>query len=150
MKSKEINDSNLVDLSQVNSEEEEAFCAVIDYCNCGICAKSGKCQLSPQHMCLKGRVYYDGFIKGAKLSKAGAEWAEEHPKNVWHDASEEPTTESTRVLATDEKGFIDVFSLEKGKFKIPNGCIPWSSIVVCFNLTKWAYIDDLLPKGGEK
>lgn len=69
---------------------------------------------------------------------------------IWHDASEEPTTESTRVLATDEKGFIDVFSLEKGKFKIPNGCIPWSSIVVCFNLTKWAYVSDLLPKGGEK
>lgn len=69
---------------------------------------------------------------------------------VWHDASEEPTTESTRVLATDEKGFIDVFSLEKGKFKLPNGCIPWSSIVFCFNLTKWAYISDLLPKGGEK
>lgn len=69
---------------------------------------------------------------------------------IWHDASEEPTTESTRILATDEKGFIDVFSLEKGKFKIPNGCIPWSSIVVCFNLTKWAYVSDLLPKGGEK
>ena len=69
---------------------------------------------------------------------------------VWHDASEEPMTESTRVLATDEKGFIDVFSLEKGKFKIPNGCIPWSSIVVCFNLTKWAYVSDLLPKGGKK
>lgn len=69
---------------------------------------------------------------------------------IWHDASEEPTTESTRILATDEKGFIDVFSLEKGKFKIPNGCIPWSSIVVCFNLTKWAYVEDLLPKGGEK
>ena len=68
---------------------------------------------------------------------------------VWHDASEEPTTESTRILATDEKGFIDVFSLEKGKFKIPNGCIPWSSIVVCFNLTKWAYVSDLLPKGGK-
>ena len=36
---------------------------------------------------------------------------------IWHDASEEPTTEPTteptRVLATDEKGFIDVFSLEK-------------------------------------
>lgn len=69
---------------------------------------------------------------------------------IWHDASKEPTTESTRVLATDEKGFIDVFSLEKGKFKIPNGCIPWSSIVVCFNLTKWAYVSDLLPEGGEK
>lgn len=69
---------------------------------------------------------------------------------IWHDASEEPTTEPTRVLATDEKGFIDVFSLEKGKFKLPNGWIPWSSIVFCFNLTKWAYISDLLPKGGEK
>lgn len=69
---------------------------------------------------------------------------------IWHDASEEPTTEPTRVLATDEKGFIDVFSLEKGKFKLPNGCIPWSSIVFCFNLTKWAYISDLLPKGGAK
>lgn len=62
-------DSNLVDLSMVNSEEEEAFCAVIDYCNCGICAKCGKCQLSLQHMCLRGRAFYDGFIKGAKISK---------------------------------------------------------------------------------
>lgn len=69
---------------------------------------------------------------------------------IWHDVSEEPTTESTRVLATDEKGFIDVFSLEKGKSKIANGCIPWSSIVFCFNLTKWAYVEDLLLKGGEK
>lgn len=93
--------------------------------------------------------YYDS-INCHNAFLHGVEWADEHPANVWHDASEEPTTEPTRVLATDEKGFIDVFSLEKGKFKLPNGCIPWSSIVFCFNLTKWAYISDLLPKGGEK
>ena len=80
-------DSNLVDLSKLKSEEEEAFCAVIDYCNCGICVKSGKCQLSPQHMCLKGRAYYEGFIEGAKLYKGCEQWADEHPANVWHDAT---------------------------------------------------------------
>ena len=55
----------------VQEIEEEALCAVISYCNCGICAKSGKCQLSLQHMCLRGRAFYDGFIKGAKISKGG-------------------------------------------------------------------------------
>ena len=63
-------DRNLVDLAKVEIGEE-ALCAVIDYCNCGICTKSGKCQLSLQHMCLRGRAFYDGFIKGAKISKGG-------------------------------------------------------------------------------
>ena len=63
-------DDNLVDLAKVEIGEE-AFCAVISYCNCGICVKSGKCQLSLQHMCLRGRAFYDGFIKGAKISKGG-------------------------------------------------------------------------------
>lgn len=60
------NDHNLVDLAKVEIGEE-ALCAVIDYCNCGICTKSGKCQISLQHMCLRGRAFYDGFIKGAKI-----------------------------------------------------------------------------------
>lgn len=70
---------------------------------------------------------------------------------IWHDALEAPTTEPTRIIATDEKGFIGVFSLEKGReFRTQNGCIPWLRFVFCLELTKWAYYSDLLPKGGEK
>ena len=65
-----VDDDKLVDSAKVEIEEV-ALCAVISYCNCGICTKSGKCQLSPQHMCLRGRAFYDGFIKGAKISKGG-------------------------------------------------------------------------------
>lgn len=70
---------------------------------------------------------------------------------IWHDALEAPTTEPTRIIATDEKGFIGVFPLEKGReFRTQNGCIPWLRVVFCLELTKWAYYSDLLPKGGEK
>ena len=68
---------------------------------------------------------------------------------VWHDANEEPE-EETWILATNEKDIIDVYHLRKGrKYNFDGNLIDWSKFVVNFNLTKWAYIDDLLPKGGK-
>lgn len=138
-------DSNLVDLSMVNSEEEEAFCAVIDYCNCGICVKSGKCQLSPQHMCLKGRAYYEGFIEGAKLYKGCVQWADEHPKNVWHDASEEP--KGTYIVLCDG---LDDSQWVVDYLHIDMSYANWKDYAESIRVNRWAYVSDLLPKGGEK
>ena len=28
--------------------------------------------------------------------------------------------------------------------------IPWNEVVRDFNISKWCYIEDLLPKGGEE
>lgn len=68
---------------------------------------------------------------------------------VWHDASEMPK-EETWILATNEKDIIDVYHLRKGrKYNFDGNLIDWSKFVVNFNLTKWAYISDLLPKQFE-
>lgn len=88
----------------------------------------------------------------------GAGWADDNPpqdvvylNDVWHEVFEKPTTEPTSILATDEKGFAEVYHLEKGrKLRVLNGFILWSSIVFCYKLTKWAYIEDLMPKGGKR
>ena len=69
--------------------------------------------------------------------------------SLWHDASEMPK-EETWILATNEKDIIDVYHLRKGrKYNFDGNLIDWSKFVVNFNLTKWAYIDDLLPKQFE-
>lgn len=71
-----------------------------------------------------------------------------NPINVWHNVSEEPTIEQTHILTTNEKDIIEVFPLHEGrKYNLNGNLTDWSRIVVYFNLTKWAYISDLLPKG---
>lgn len=82
----------------------------------------------------------------------GEGWVEEHInlESLWHDASEEPT-EPAIILTIDEEGLTDVFPLENGgKFRFQGGFLPWKSIVFSYKLTKWAYISDLLPKGGKR
>lgn len=49
--------------------EEEALCAVIDYCHCGNCKIASHCQLTKRYMCPKGKAFYDGFVKAAELLK---------------------------------------------------------------------------------
>lgn len=77
----------------------------------------------------------------------GAEWADKHPVNMWHDASEEPKEEefilleviNTRSEEDEVKYFIEysrkwvVDSMKTEGFKC-----------------RWVYVKDLLPKGGEK
>lgn len=71
----------------------------------------------------------------------GAEWADEHPANVWHDVSEEPNIDEDVVLYDSCGNFVTEFY---------NGDVTWNNIVVFHKATMWAYISDLLPKGGEK
>lgn len=83
-------------------------------------------------------------------------------KQVWHDASEEPLDKDKRILSYSEDFdyfimafpnhlMIDVFHISKErKYNFNGEFFDWSKIVAYFILTKWAYISDLLPKGGEQ
>ena len=80
--------------------------------------------------------------------EAGAKWADANPKSglidlsqVWHDASEEPKKGEWilgeyqgDIYQTYLFGYVDC---------------EWSSYVKVFSLIRWAYIKDLMPKGGE-
>lgn len=78
---------------------------------------------------------HNGFIDGAKWMQ------EEFLKNLWHPASEEP-----------EKNHFVLFKTAGNSFETEYiGKNDWATIVRCFKVVKWFYVDDLLPKkGGEK
>ena len=78
--------------------------------------------------------YKDAFIEGA-------DWADSHPVNVWHDAREEPRSNEL-LLGEDTDGF----SIYRWCGQEDN----WEAFVNETGLSRWAYIDDLLPKGGKK
>ena len=77
----------------------------------------------------------------------GAKWADKHPVNVWHDANEEPK-KGEDIIALDIDG-ISVSGVYKdytgkGIYRYHCFLCEWDAVV------KWAYISDLLPKGGGK
>ena len=82
------------------------------------------------------------FSEGIELGfKAGAAWADRNPANKWHDVSDEPT----------KKGYllIQFGNAEYGTFRLRDIDV-WRAWLMknCY-IIRWAYISDLLPKGGE-
>lgn len=77
-----------------------------------------------------------GFLDGAK-------WADKHPVNVWHDATDNPT-EATLILYRTTSGECVVTELACKSKGV------WYLLVKEYEVAEWAYIEDLLPKGGEK
>ena len=63
---------------------------------------------------------------------------------VWHEVNNEPNDES-RILIIDDKD--DWYSLNHKGYK--DNDKHWENVVRAFGMTKWAYLKDLLPKGGE-
>lgn len=61
---------------------------------------------------------------------------------VWHEAKEEPE-KGKLMIGIDEDG-VSVY-----KWVGQDRC-GWSSFYKFNGLIRWAYIEDLLPKGGEK
>lgn len=72
----------------------------------------------------------------------GAEWAiNELIKNLWHPASEKPEKNHSVLFKTAGNSFETEYI----------GKNDWATIVRCFKVVKWFYVDDLLPKKeGEK
>lgn len=95
--------------------------------------------------CYENGEKYSAFI-------AGAIWADNNPpqdifnlNDVWHPASEIPTAKET-VLLVQEDGRI--FVIEYGCQAIYKRNASWEKVFQMYQPTKWAYISDLLPKGG--
>ena len=72
----------------------------------------------------------------------GAKWAiNELIKNLWHPASEKPEKNHSVLFKTAGNSFETEYI----------GKNDWATIVRCFKVVKWFYVDDLLTKeGGEK
>ena len=79
---------------------------------------------------------YDAFVSGAK-------WADEHPKDVWHNASEYPS-----------KVGVILYQTTLGQFRtVCHGTSDegiWKVFAKDYGVMRWAYISDLLPKGGKE
>ena len=81
------------------------------------------------------------YIDIQEAFEEGAEWADNHPVNVWHDANEKPKDDMD-ILFISKNGKVHKVS------KIDNSLYDW--LKDNDGIDKWAYISDLLPKGGEQ
>ena len=73
----------------------------------------------------------------------GAKWADKNPVNVWHDASEKPRANEWLLIQFSEDDY-DALSLNDLYIDM------WCTWCNTYHVIRWAYISDLLPKGGEQ
>lgn len=69
----------------------------------------------------------------------GAKWADEHPINVWHDASEMPEEGEWILIQFDEDSYDALVFCDMNAVAFSACCKKCGAI-------RWAYIKDLLPK----
>ena len=88
---------------------------------------------------------YSAFISGAL-------WADNNPtkdiinlNDVWHDASEEPEDANLEILCQDKYG-----CWTENRIDIPFSYKDWNTYTESEHIVRWAYISDLLPKGGNE
>lgn len=86
--------------------------------------------------------YKEGFVDCAKWMQ------EEFLKDLWHPASEEPKKDM--LVLTDTQSIMNKGNICWMTVKLTeNGFIHnWSNYVKATKITRWLYIDDLLPKKG--
>ena len=90
------------------------------------------------------------YVSGVTLSSPsdvihfeyGARWADEHPVNVWHDASEEPKDNSALILYQYKP---NRFFFVKKKYKI-RYYGNWKNFVRYEQVIRWIYVKDLFQK----
>lgn len=76
----------------------------------------------------------------------GAVWSDKHPVNVWHDASEEPLLEGKDIIFLNEQDEPFISGKFGGTFLFLLEDFYWERFVELVQISKWAYISDLLPK----
>ena len=86
------------------------------------------------------------YIDIQEAFEEGAKWADNHPVNVSHDASKFPNKALPIIVEIDDdiEHSYEVISIDETDEKF------WEYLVSDRDITIWAYIKDLLPKGGEK
>lgn len=94
--------------------------------------------------------YYDGECtlfpskEQRDWSKFAAPWAELHPANVWHEAKDKPRTKEW-ILAQFSEDDYEAFALDD--LGVETWLDWWCKN---YKVRRWAYIRDLMPKGGEQ
>ena len=88
-----------------------------------------------------GRTYEQSLM--ATGFEAGVSWADSHPTNMWHDTNEEPRLNQWFLAQIGDNAF-DTCVMEMDKNE------DWKEWSNGINIKRWAYIRDLLPKGGKK
>ena len=66
-------------------------------------------------------------------------------KDLWHPVSEEPEENKKLLVQYTNYMVEDDYEIDTNS---PH--VPWRYLVTTYNFKKWCYIEDLLPKGGEK
>ena len=84
------------------------------------------------------KKHYSDSINCHNAFLHGVEWADEHPVDVWHEASEMPKDGEWILMQFDEDSYdtlvlcdmnADIFCARRKKYDV----------------VRWAYISDLLP-----
>ena len=85
------------------------------------------------------------YIDIQEAFEEGAKWADNHPVNVWHDASKFPNKALPIIVEIDDdiEPSYEVISIDEKDEKF------WEYLVSDRDITIWAYVKDFLPKGGE-
>lgn len=117
------------------TREEEANKASESYA-------SQLCVFCLDEYCKEKELACPQFRESLIAFSEGIKWANNHSKNIWHHASEEPQGTDWRIICQDEEG----------KFWI----IDWADVILLYNtwnthvtiekLVKWAYIDELIKE----
>ena len=88
------------------------------------------------------KIWYEvGCIDGLKAADA-----EPNLNSIWHDAIEEPLDEY-EIICIDTLGNVWLTNRKEDMKYHQTG---WLECTMCECIVKWAYVKDLLPKGGEK
>ena len=74
----------------------------------------------------------------------GARWADEHTVNVWHKTSEEPNENSEILIQWNIERNSGYESYYTGSIE------NWDRFIGNYGVLRWAYVSDLLQKGGEQ
>ena len=78
----------------------------------------------------------------------GAGWADEHPnlERLWHDACEGPEDYFKQIIYQDKTDTCHFTTMHDIVVMLG---LKWEHFAAA-NIIRWAYISDLLPKGGKK
>lgn len=107
-------------------------------------------------------THFGGYSEDAKQAfeyvfkqvfRDGIEWAEENPpqdvinlNDIWHPVTKQPIGKDWKILCEDKS---DCYWVES-KCSLSPFYSNWQKYAEDVELNRWAYISDLLPKGGKK
>lgn len=89
-------------------------------------------------------TFYVDYVDIKEAFLAGAKWADTHTINIWHDVSEEPKI-GFNIVVINKTGRLWNIRTHDDDYDWLD-IKDWVCFVHTYDIQKWAYINDLLPK----